>query len=100
MELGSVRRKRQGSEAVRHGPTNQASPTVHRRELNYCLYAMRYEEKFQRVDGGIECRQTRTDQWTKRGGKKEAGPVPVSGRQIAGTGTFSVSGDGKRKKKR
>jgi hypothetical protein len=82
--------------------------------IGYCLQArayamrcaMRCEEKFQKNKRRksrwryCECRQTRMDQWTKRG-EKEAGPVPVNRRQIAGTGTFW---DGKRwrilKKKR
>lgn len=44
--------------------------------------------------GGIECRQSKTDQWTNKRGEKEAGPVPGNRRQLTGTGTFP--GDGKR----
>jgi hypothetical protein len=53
---------------------------------------MRWKEKFQErdkrgnPDGSMDYRET----WTNGPGGKVSGTVPVNGRQIAGTGTFSV----------
>ena len=89
-------RERQGSEAVRHG---WASATAHKSTGLIMIACMLCDIKrnFKRTrggypDGGIECRQARTDQWTRRGKKKEAGPVPKRKGQMAGTGTFSLGG--------
>ena len=78
----SSARKRPGPEAVRHGLTTRRRLLLYRRELNYCLYAtvcdMKRNFKEEEIQMVVfECRQTRTDQWTKRGGEKKGGTGPI-----------------------